>query len=226
VIEDAGQDLVYTVSLYGARNTKNNFFNPTNGALTDLSVAFSHSIGETPAGDADIKQYLTLVSSWQRYQPLGFRISRGMGEVTLATRIKGGLIHEFGATKDIPISDLFFAGGATSVRGYQEQLLGPAVTNPDGVKTRALGGKVLYLMNAELRVPLIWLIMTELFVDAGNVWSEISDFQPTQIKFTTGAGIVILTPVGPIRFDYGLKLQPEPSDPGRDAFHLGFYFAF
>jgi outer membrane protein insertion porin family len=225
LIDDAGKDLVYSLSVYGVRNTKNNFFNPSNGALTDLSVAFSHSIGETKTGERDVKQYLTLVSSWQRYQPLGFSLSKKAAGAVLATRIKGGAILEFGDTKEIPVSDLFFAGGATTVRGYQEQLLGPTLLDENG-NEKAIGGKLLYLMNAEVRLPLFWLIVGELFLDAGNVWREIEQFKVNSIKFTTGLGLVFLTPVGPVRFEYGVKLNPDSADKQPDAFHIGFYYAF
>ena len=223
---DVTNDLVYTVSLFGRRNTKNSFFNPTDGASTDLSIAFSHSIGETPEGARDVKQYFTVVPAWQRYQPLGRPSAGSPTTLTLATRIKAGFIFELGSTKNIPISDLFFAGGATTVRGYPEQLLGPAVLDENGFKSKATGGKLLYLMNAELRIPIYWLFMGEVFIDGGSVWREIDEFRPGDIRFSTGLGLVLLTPVGPIRFDYGYKLMPEKSDKAPDAFHIGFYFAF
>jgi len=223
---DVSNDLVYTVSLFGRRSTKNSFFNPTDGASTDLSVAFSHSIGETPEGLRDTKQYITIVPSWQRYQPLRRETAGSITSLTLATRIKAGILFELGSTKSIPISDLFFAGGATTVRGYPEQLLGPTTLDENGHKYKALGGKLLYLMNAEIRIPIYWLFMGEVFIDGGNVWREIEQFSFNDIRFTAGLGLVLLTPVGPIRFDYGYKLMPEKSDKAPDAFHLGFYFAF
>jgi outer membrane protein assembly complex protein YaeT len=223
---DVSSDLVYTVSLFGRRNTKNNFFNPTDGASTDLSIAFSHSIGQTADGGRETKQYITVVPSWQRYQPLRQQTSGSITALTLATRVKAGMLIELGSTRSIPISDLFFAGGATTVRGYPEQLLGPATLDENGYKSKALGGKLLYLMNAEIRIPIYWLFMTEVFLDGGNVWREIDDFSFNDIRFSTGLGLVLLTPVGPIRFDYGYKLMPEKSDKAPDAFHLGFYFAF
>lgn len=225
LVQDAGKDLVFTVSLYGNRNTKNNFFNPGNGAYTDASLAYSHSLGKTPEGNEDIKRYLTMVTSWQRYQPLDFKVGRRKSGITLATRAKAGAIIEFGSTKNIPISDLFFAGGATTVRGYHEQLLGPVRKDENGIY-KAIGGKLLFLANAEVRIPIIWLLVGEFFVDGGNVWREFADFKPGDIKLTTGLGLVILTPVGPIRFDYGRKLMQQQSDISPDAFHLGFYFAF
>jgi outer membrane protein assembly factor BamA len=146
--------------------------------------------------------------------------------MTIATRLKGGAIFEVGPSKNLPISDLFFAGGATTVRGYPEQLLGPTTFDSEGYKNKAIGGKLLYLMNVEIRIPIYWLFVGEIFLDGGNVWREISDFDPTEIKFSTGLGLVLLTPVGPIRFDYGVKLNKEDSDKTRGVFHFGLYFAF
>ena len=174
----------------------------------------------------DFKTYITLISGWRRYQPLRWNIFKKRAPITLATRLRGGTIIEIGPTKDIPISDLFFAGGATTVRGYAEQLLGPATLDDQGYKDNAIGGKLLFLANVELRVPLFWLFVGEIFLDMGNVWREVKEFDVKEIKATTGFGIVILTPVGPIRFDYGIKLNPDSTDRQRDAFHFGLYFAF
>jgi len=223
---DANRDQVYSVLAYGKRDTRNNFFNPTNGSLSDLSLGYSYSIGELPNGDRDIKTYITLITAWRRYQPLKWQPFKRRESMTVATRLRAGAIIDVGPTKNLPISDLFFAGGATTVRGYQEQLLGPTTFDSEGYKDQAIGGKLLYLMNVELRVPLFWLFVGELFLDGGNVWREIEDFNPGEVKFAAGLGIVLLTPVGPLRFDYGVKLNKEDSDRTADAFHFGLYFAF
>jgi outer membrane protein insertion porin family len=223
---DIGKDQIYWVSLYGKRDSKNNFFHPTNGSFIDLSISFSYTIGEFSEGKRTEQQYFTIISSWQRYQPMRVKLFNLRPKITLATRLKGGAIFEVGDTEDLPISELFFAGGATTVRGYEEQLLGPTRLDENGIKTGARGGKLLLLMNAELRIPLFWLFVGELFIDGGNVWRNKSDFNPKEIKFTTGLGIALLTPLGPVRVDYGYKLMKEASDRKNDAFHLGFYFAF
>jgi outer membrane protein insertion porin family len=89
----------------------------------------------------------------------------------------------------------------------------------------ALGGKMMYLGNAELRFPIWWLFMGELFFDSGQVWREIKDMRVSDIKLGSGAGIALMTPIGPIRFDYGIKLMPESYEETSN-FHIGFYFAF
>jgi outer membrane protein insertion porin family len=223
---DANRDQVYSVLTYGKRDTRNNFFSPTNGSLTDLSLGYSYSIGNKVDGGQDIRTYITVISSWKRYQPLKWKPFKRYEGITMATRLRAGAIFELGPTRNLPISDLFFAGGATTVRGYQEQLLGPTTLDSEGYKDQAIGGKLLYLMNLEFRIPLFWLFVGEIFLDGGNVWREIGDFNPGEVKFATGLGIVLLTPVGPLRFDYGFKLNKDDSDRTSDAFHFGLYFAF
>jgi outer membrane protein insertion porin family len=223
---DVGKDRVFTTTLYARRDTKNNYFNPSGGSVSDLSIGFSQSVGKNEFGNKRTNRYFTVISSWQRYQPVGPKVFRKQTKITLATRLKTGALFEIGGTKNIPISELFFAGGATTVRGYGEQLLGPATLDQDGYKTEALGGKLLMLLNAELRIPLYWLFQTEIFLDGGNVWQEVKFFNPAQIKFSTGAGLVLITPIGPVRFDYGYKLLKEASDRTAGYAHLGFYFAF
>ena len=65
----------------------------------------------------------------------------------------------------------------------------------------------------------------EIFIDAGQVWKEIDQIRTNEIKFSTGAGIALMTPIGPIRLDYGYKLMPESFEENYNL-HIGFYFAF
>ena len=107
---DANRDQVYSILVYGKRDTRNNYFNPTNGALTDLSLGYSYSIGKSPSGGKEISTYFTLISSWRRYQPIKWQPFKRREPMTLATRVRVGAIFEVGPTKNLPISDLFFAG--------------------------------------------------------------------------------------------------------------------
>ena len=222
------QNRVYALTFYWKRDNRKNLFNPHSSSYTDVSLSFSYSTGLDTDGETVNNNYLLLNASWQRYMPWrpkvpGFK----RGNFTFATRLKTGMIIEPGTKGLIPISDLLFAGGASSVRGYQEQLLGPAAAVDDkGRITQAAGGKMLFLGNAEGRIPLFWLFTAEIFVDGGYVWPEISDFNVNDFKFTTGAGLVFMSPLGPIRYDLGYKLFPDKTDPAPYAYHFGIYFAF
>jgi outer membrane protein assembly factor BamA len=221
---DAGKDQIYSVSLFASKDTRKNYFDPQDASVTELGLSFSNSIGEDSDRKSDNTQYITFVSSWKRYQPLKFKLFRKDLRIVMATRFKLGTIYELKSGGTIPISDLFFAGGATTVRGYDEQLLGPTGNASDG-SLIARGGKMLFLANVELRFPIYWLFRGEIFLDGGQVWKEIDQFRTNEIKFSTGAGIALMTPIGPIRIDYGYKLMPESFEDNYNL-HIGFYFAF
>lgn len=226
--ERIDQNRVYALTFYWKRDNRKNLFDPHSSSYTDVSLSFSYSTGLNTGGETVNNNYVLLNASWQRYMPWrpkvpGFK----RGNFTFATRLKTGMIIEPGTKGLIPINDLLFAGGASSVRGYGEQLLGPAAAvDKDGKITQAAGGKFLFLGNAEGRIPLFWLFTAEIFVDGGYVWPEVADFNVKDFKFTSGAGLVFMSPLGPIRFDFGYKLIPDKTDPAPYAYHFGIYFAF
>jgi outer membrane protein insertion porin family len=64
-----------------------------------------------------------------------------------------------------------------------------------------------------------------LFTDLGNVFRAIDDLTPGQIKGSVGLGLRYRTPIGPIRLDYGHKLEPERGEAsGRFHFSIGQAF--
>jgi outer membrane protein insertion porin family len=145
----------------------------------------------------------------------------GLGIVS-ASSIRLGLSSAFG-NSDIPTSERFFSGGATTLRGFPvngagPQRIVPFCSKPNDPSTCAnisvpIGGNQLFVFNQELRFPLY--IMKNLggvvFYDGGNVYRTINlsrfidDFSNT-----VGFGFRYNTPVGPVRFDIGRNLNPVP----------------
>ncbi|HGY54722.1 MAG TPA: outer membrane protein assembly factor, partial [Caldithrix abyssi] len=222
------QNTIYALTFYWKEDTRQNIFYPENSSYTDASVAFSYSKGRDSLGLPVTNKYIRFVSSWQRYQPFRPKIFNFKRfDFTLASRVKVGAIFEPWQNREIPINDRFYAGGSATVRGYQESLLGPALEfDENGKIKKAAGGKLMFLANIEVRMPIVWLLVLETFMDSGYVWPELKSFRPADIRFTAGIGIALITPLGPIRLDYGYKLTPRDIDPTRDAVHLGIYFAF
>jgi len=219
---------VYSLIFYWKRDNRKNIFNPQSSSYTDISVSYSYSEGRDSQNNLLTNNYISLFSSWQRYQPFRPKVLHyKRWHFTLASRVKLGAIIEPGQKKTIPINDRLYAGGATTVRGYPEQLLGPAAKkDANGKIIEAAGGKLMFISNIEVRMPLFWIFMSEVFTDAGYVWPEISDFRATDIKVTSGLGLVALTPLGPVRLDYGYKWMPSAQDASNYAWHIGIYFAF
>jgi outer membrane protein assembly complex protein YaeT len=110
--------------------------------------------------------------------------------------------------QDIPLSERFFAGGASTHRGFPENQAGPR----DISTGFPLGGKALLAVGTELRFPLYGQnIGGVLFHDAGNVYSDIQSISArirqrgnTDFNYmvhAVGFGIRYRTPIGPIRVD-------------------------
>jgi len=210
---------VYGLSVDLTRDRRNDFLNPSRGYLMYFGGRFVFSNKQKGNLPPQINRFFRINAYWNRYQAFPWK-----RKWVLASRFRGGVILELGKKTTVPLSERFFLGGASSLRGYREQLVGP-VDRSNPARPLALGGKLLFLSNVELRIPLFWLLIGEVFTDAGNVWGEINQFRISSIKISSGIGLAILTPLGPVRFDYGVKWFPEPYE-SRGEFHIGISFAF
>jgi outer membrane protein insertion porin family len=143
-----------------------------------------------------------------------------------ANSIRLGMERAFGGNH-IPISESFFSGGGSTLRGFSLNGAGPQrtvpvcpVDNPGCNQTISVpvGGKMLVIANSELRFPLgITMPLVggplggALFYDGGNVYSNVS-FNNVFSDFThtVGFGLRYKTPVGPVRVDIGHLLNASP----------------
>lgn len=143
-----------------------------------------------------------------------------------ANSLRLGIEHAFGG-EHIPISESFFSGGGSTLRGFSLNGAGPQrtvsvcpVDNPQCGETISVpvGGTELLIFNTELRFPLgisLPLLGGSLggaaFYDGGNVYTNVrfsnvfSDF-----THTVGLGLRYKTPVGPVRIDVGHLLNAPP----------------
>jgi outer membrane protein assembly factor BamA len=132
--------------------------------------------------------------------------------LTLACSLRGGVISPFGETEEIPIALRYFAGGAGTVRGFEERSLGPEV---DGETT---GGELYLAGQAELRFRIWRDLHGAVFIDAGNVWAEMRGADLTDLRYGTGPGLRYRTPAGTIGLDVGFN--PSPKDPEEEQTQL------
>jgi outer membrane protein insertion porin family len=133
----------------------------------------------------------------------------------------------------LPISERFFAGGSTTLRGFRFEEAGPQGVleprNPNELPTLVpIGGDALVIFNFELRYPLSrrWRLVP--FYDLGNVFRRVGDISFGGMTNSVGLGLRFNTPIGPVGVDYGYLLDP-PSfitasgamlRPPRSAFHI------
>jgi outer membrane protein insertion porin family len=127
--------------------------------------------------------------------------------------------------KPYPIFKNFYAGGIGSVRGYEGSSLGPKASNGD-----PLGGASRIIANVELQFPfpgsgndrtLRWFT----FFDAGNVYAEGAKFQVSDLRYSVGAGISWVSPIGPLKLSFGVPLNKKEDDRKQSfQFQLGTGF--
>ena len=121
----------------------------------------------------------------------------------------------FTGGRELIYPERFFAGGGTTMRGFEQDMLG-SERREDG-SWRARGGEGLFLLNSEIRFP-IWNILHGVgFLDIGNVYEHLSDFN-FNIRKTAGAGLRLKIKFVPLRFDYGFKLDKRQGESGSAYF--------
>ena len=109
----------------------------------------------------------------------------------------------------LPISERFFAGGDTSVRGFAFDRLGRPFDEEGGTIDRSgfpVGGHAMMVLNSELRFRLTPAIGLVAFLDAGNVYRRVRHLDPRQLRGGAGFGVRYASPIGPIRVELGFKL--------------------
>lgn len=192
-------------------DSRDNVFNPTKGNILSGSLEVA---GGPFAGDKDFLKFFGRAS---HYFPL-------VRDSVLETRLRVGLGDAYGDSTTIPIYERFFAGGAYTIRGYNERKVGPI----DPASKDSLGGESMLVGNIEYTYPIFDFLKWAAFYDAGNVWSKIEDFGSGAIKSGVGLGIRLKTPIGPIMLDYGIPLDKEPGEDqkGSGRFHFSVSHGF
>ncbi|MEQ9689133.1 MAG: BamA/TamA family outer membrane protein, partial [Bauldia litoralis] len=136
----------------------------------------------------------------------------------LAGRVQAGVLTVENK-RNVAASRRLYAGGAGSVRGYGYENIGPR--NKDG---DPVGGRSNFAVSGEVRYRISDSFGVVAFVDAGNAYRDIVP-DVTNLKVGVGGGIRYLTPVGPLRVDLAVPLDPRRDDPSI-ALYVGLGQAF
>ncbi|MGH7589698.1 MAG: outer membrane protein assembly factor BamA [Gemmatimonadota bacterium] len=149
----------------------------------------------------------------------------------VAAKVLPGAISTFGGVQGrVPLFQRLFAGGATSVRGYERRQLGPKDDPAARGQERdpePIGGNALFETSLELRFPIRGGFRGAAFVDAGNVWAEAGDLALGDLRYTPGIGVRYVTPIGPIRLDAARRTSGEEEEfLPRWVFHISIGNAF
>ncbi|MCZ6468997.1 MAG: outer membrane protein assembly factor BamA [Candidatus Dadabacteria bacterium] len=181
------------INLGFERDATDNILNPTRGTVVSTGLESSFT---ALGSDVNYLKGTIELRGYKEYR-----------DVVFAKKFTIGVIQPFGSTQtlDIPIFKRFFAGGSTSMRGFPFQKLGPLDRNND-----PLGGNSLLVGSFEVRYPIYGDFGGVAFLDYGNVYTDEWSFPLQDIKYAPGLGLRYDTIIGPVRFDVGYALNPEP----------------
>jgi outer membrane protein assembly factor BamA len=114
----------------------------------------------------------------------------------------------------------FFAGGQSSIRGFDLNSVGPVIYGIEGALVPA-GGGGLFILNEELRIPVWGSLRAGVFADIGQVWPSWSD---ADLNFSVGVGVGVRwsTPIGPLWADVAWPVANIGISSKKPKFYLGF----
>jgi outer membrane protein insertion porin family len=190
-----GKNLTSSISLGIRRDSKDVPFMTTKGSVNEISF---ETAGGILGGNVEFNKYMG-TSLW--YFPLFW-------DTVFVARGRAGYIQETG--EEIPVYQKFRIGGINTVRGFEAFSISPR----DPETKEPIGGEQMLIFNFEYRFPFIKEqgIVGLVFFDAGNVFT---DLPPTEaetvdgLRLGAGGGIRWFSPVGPLRVEYGVNLDPE-----------------
>ena len=207
---EEGTNTVSSLELKLTRDTRDNVFSPSKGHLAVGSV---ETAGGPLGADRDFLKYF--VSSILYIAP--FRPQH-----VLSLGIRAGAVHPYDNTAQVPIFERFFAGGTSTIRGYEERDVGPK----DPSSRDPIGGEGLLVGNVEYTFPIVEILKGAVFYDVGSVWSNLGDFGQGDYRSGIGVGVRVKTPIGPVSLDFGFPLNPDATQEDSGRFHFNVSRSF
>jgi len=209
-----------TSSVYSSITHNNTDYrmDPTTGLINSFSVEY--------AGLGGDNKFARAITDHTYFHPL-------YKKLIASTKLTLGYIGEVGQT--VPIDEKFYLGGIYSLRGYKSRSVSPTrlQTTKDNLVGQSinniyLGGSKEVFGNVELTFPLLPEagLKGVAFFDYGNSFNDNSAVFDTMLM-SYGAGIRWASPIGPLRLEYGIPINPRKgldSTSGRLEFSIGTMF--
>jgi outer membrane protein insertion porin family len=180
------------------------------------------------------------------------------GPIIFRTNIEAGYVYSR-SSLGVPVYERYFVGGINTIRGYQLFSLGPRVPiqsaqDPSSFLTPFnIGGNLQLILNMEIEFPIFAAVQIKgvIFFDAGNSYNTESRYCPsdravstlpdvfnpctpyptfTNLRYSVGFGFRWFSPIGPLRFEWGIPLNrvtqalPRVEDPIVFEFTIGNFF--
>lgn len=192
-----------TVSLGLTRSTLNHPLFPTSGSEQRIETEFT---GGPFGGNGEFQKYSAEGNWWVPVAQFG---GSAPGErpvrFALGLAVESGVL--FGDASRFPF-ERFWMGGTqfgTSLRGYEENTITPLgyfPRNSSLIELEDRFGDAYLKVGGEFAMRFNDNLSASAFYDAGNVWREPGQFDPSRLFRGAGLGVTLVTPFGPIGLDY------------------------
>ncbi len=210
-------------------DTRDNRLYPTDGMLHRFSVEYADSYT-----GSDI-EFLKLTLLDNIFIPIWWKFVFKLNlEIGYVTSLEEPFADKRGG-KDfpgVPLAERYLLGGIYSIRGFEYGSISPSIDvipqdDPAGYPVRyRIGGNKQLITNWEIEFPVIeqagvkWVF----FFDAGNTWAEDEQFfylgqsdvnewdLPLGLYMSCGFGFRWYSPMGPLRFEWGIPITKRPED--------------
>ncbi len=211
-----GSNVTTSILFGGVYDTRDFKLNPTTGIYSRTTVEV--------AGLTD--------NEFVKFQAEGNLYKEIVRKLVLAFSTELDLADAYGDPGYVPLQERFFTGGARTIRGFEEGGIGDQARvfykDPTlGAFRTSLGGEAAFVENTELRYSFTEMFQGVLFLDMGSNWPEISDIDPSEFRFSTGAGLRVRIPGlnAVLSVDFPVVLRKESGDE-TEFFHFSFGQSF
>lgn len=200
ITANGNENYLLRSTLSWSQDTLNDYRFPTSGVYYKVSAESG-----IPGGDLT---YVKASVDSSVYFPLGEKS-------TLKLRGNVGYATAYGNTTVFPFFKNFYAGGASSVRGFRARSLGPRDT---GAGTDPIGGTKLLNANMEYFFPLPGAkdedssMRLSLFLDAGMVYAADQPVDASSLRYSAGLAFTWFTPAFPLALSLGYPLNAQSGD--------------
>jgi outer membrane protein insertion porin family len=190
----------WRAEVFWSRDSRNHFFVPTRGLSQRLSLE------------------ATLPGSTAEYYKVQYQLSHFLPLhrwVVLNSRLDLGFGDGYGDIKELPFFENFIAGGTRSVRGFRDNTLGPIGFAELSSFRQPLGGSLKTVGGVDFVFPALFksdAARVSAFVDVGNVFDGIDDFEQSELRASYGVSLQWQAPVGPIIISYAIPLRDKADD--------------
>nr|MBF0221400.1 outer membrane protein assembly factor BamA [Desulfobulbaceae bacterium] len=174
-------------------DTRNRGSDPSEGHTYSIRAKYA---GGFLGGDSEFTK-LEGTTNW--YYPI-------TKETVVHWKLSAGEVYTNSDDK-LPVYEKFYLGGINSIRGFKSGSISPR----DLVRDVKIGGDKMWYYNLEWIFPLVKEAGLKglVFFDVGNVYGKDANWDFSDIKKSTGFGFRWLSPMGPLRLEWGYNLDPK-----------------